>query len=102
MNGPEFQVVEREMAPRLAAFVTRSQNEALFKRIESVYNSPEGKAEPGATTIGLALLHKLRSLGARLGTDARRACRKSTRSWPDCLRSSVKMFWLKRTISFCC
>ncbi|HWK89005.1 MAG TPA: M3 family metallopeptidase, partial [Longimicrobium sp.] len=41
MNGPEFQVVEREMAPRLAAFGDRiTQNEALFRRIEAVYNAP--------------------------------------------------------------
>jgi peptidyl-dipeptidase Dcp len=42
MNTPEFQVVQREMAPRLAAFNDQiTQNEALFKRIETVYNSPE-------------------------------------------------------------
>src|ERR1041385_5996838 len=41
MNSPEFQVVQREMAPRLAAFNDQiTQNEALFKRIEAVYNSP--------------------------------------------------------------
>ncbi|MBW3654901.1 MAG: M3 family metallopeptidase [Gemmatimonadetes bacterium] len=42
MNGPEFQAVERAMAPRLAAFSDRiTQNEALFRRIEAVYNSPQ-------------------------------------------------------------
>ncbi|HEU4451852.1 MAG TPA: M3 family metallopeptidase [Longimicrobium sp.] len=42
MNGPEFQAVEREMAPRLAAFSDRiTQNEALFRRIEAVYSSPD-------------------------------------------------------------
>ncbi|HEY0139743.1 MAG TPA: M3 family metallopeptidase [Thermoanaerobaculia bacterium] len=42
MNGPEFQAVEREMAPRLAAFSDQiTQNEKLFRRIEAVYNSPE-------------------------------------------------------------
>ncbi|HEY0022818.1 MAG TPA: M3 family metallopeptidase [Longimicrobium sp.] len=42
MSGPEFQAVERTMAPRLAAFSDRiTQNEALFRRIEAVYNSPE-------------------------------------------------------------
>jgi len=42
MNGPEFQAVEREMAPKIAAFFDKiSQNEALFRRIEAVYNSPE-------------------------------------------------------------
>jgi peptidyl-dipeptidase Dcp len=44
MNGPEFQSVQREMAPRLAAFFDRvTQNAALFRRIEAVYNSPSKK-----------------------------------------------------------
>src|ERR1044072_146916 len=44
MNSPEFQVVQREMAPKLAAFGDKiTQNEALFKRIEAVYNSPDKK-----------------------------------------------------------
>ncbi len=44
MAGPEFQVVQREMAPKLAAFGDQiRQNEGLFKRIEAVYNSPEKK-----------------------------------------------------------
>ena len=42
MNSPEFQPIEREMAPKLAAFSDKiTQNEALFRRIEAVYNSPE-------------------------------------------------------------
>jgi peptidyl-dipeptidase Dcp len=42
MASPEFQVIQREMAPRLAAFSDQiSQNQALFRRIEAVYNSPE-------------------------------------------------------------
>jgi peptidyl-dipeptidase Dcp len=42
MNGPEFQVVEREMAPKLASFFDKiTQNEKLFRRIEAVYNSPD-------------------------------------------------------------
>lgn len=41
MNTPEFQAVQREMAPRLAAFYDQiTQNEALFRRIDAVYNSP--------------------------------------------------------------
>jgi peptidyl-dipeptidase Dcp len=44
MNGPEFQTVQREMAPRLAAFLDKiTQNVALFRRIEAVYNSPSKK-----------------------------------------------------------
>ncbi len=48
MNTPEFQEVEREMAPVLAAFSDKiTQNLKLFKRIEAVYNSPEkGKLNP--------------------------------------------------------
>jgi peptidyl-dipeptidase Dcp len=42
MNGPEFQAVERELAPKLAAFEDEiTQNEKLFGRIASVYDSPE-------------------------------------------------------------
>jgi peptidyl-dipeptidase Dcp len=44
MASPEFQVVQREMAPKLAAFNDKiNQNEALFKRVEAVYNSPAKK-----------------------------------------------------------
>lgn len=45
MNSPEFQVVQREMAPRLAAFSDRiMQNEALFRRIEAVWEAAGGEA----------------------------------------------------------
>ena len=44
MASPEYQTVQREMAPKLSAFNDKiTQNEALFKRIESVYNSPDKK-----------------------------------------------------------
>ncbi|MFA6957459.1 MAG: M3 family metallopeptidase [Thermoanaerobaculia bacterium] len=42
MNSDEFQAVETEMAPVLAAFGDKiTQNSALFARIEAVYNSPD-------------------------------------------------------------
>ena len=42
MNDAAFQAVERDMAPKLAAFSDEiTQNEKLFKRIETVYKSPE-------------------------------------------------------------
>ena len=42
LSTPEYQAVEAEMDPKLAAFNDKiTQNEALFKRIEAVYNSPE-------------------------------------------------------------
>ncbi len=41
MSGKDFQSVEEEMEPKLAAFSDKiSQNEKLFKRIGDVYNSP--------------------------------------------------------------
>ena len=41
MSNDEFQAVENEMAPRLAAFSDQiTQNVPLFRRIEAVYNSP--------------------------------------------------------------
>src|SRR5262245_49202305 len=44
MNSDEFGKVEAEMDPKLAAHGDKiTQNEALFKRIEAVYNSPEKK-----------------------------------------------------------
>ena len=65
MNTPEFQAVEREMAPRLAAFRDRiTQDEALFRRIAAVYEAREsGGAHPRAEAPRLALLHDLRPHG---------------------------------------
>ncbi|MDQ3698806.1 MAG: M3 family metallopeptidase [Gemmatimonadota bacterium] len=41
LNDAAFQPIQREMAPKLAAFSDRiTQNTALFRRIEAVYNSP--------------------------------------------------------------
>ncbi|HEX9800884.1 MAG TPA: M3 family metallopeptidase [Thermoanaerobaculia bacterium] len=42
MSSPEFQAVEREMAPRLAAFADKIfQNEKLFSRLAAVYETRE-------------------------------------------------------------
>ena len=44
LNDAAFAAVEREMAPKLAAFNDQiTQNPALFKRIEAVYQSPAPK-----------------------------------------------------------
>jgi peptidyl-dipeptidase Dcp len=44
MSSPEFEPVQAEMQPMLAAHDDKiTQNKALFKRIEAVYNSPEKK-----------------------------------------------------------
>jgi peptidyl-dipeptidase Dcp len=42
MSSPEFQAVERELAPKLAAFQDRiTQNERLFARVSAVYEQRE-------------------------------------------------------------
>jgi peptidyl-dipeptidase Dcp len=42
MSSPEIRVIEREMGPKFAAMGDKiTQNPALFKRIEAVYNSPD-------------------------------------------------------------
>jgi peptidyl-dipeptidase Dcp len=42
LSSPEFQAVEREMEPRLAAFRDEiTQNEKLFRRFEAVYQDPD-------------------------------------------------------------
>jgi peptidyl-dipeptidase Dcp len=73
MNGPEFQVVQREMAPRLAAFSDQiSQNLALFKRIEAVYNSPDKrKLSPEQQRLAWLYYTRFVRSGARLGADAK-------------------------------
>lgn len=73
MAGPEFQVVQREMAPKLAAFNDKiSQNEPLFKRIEAVYNSPDKKklTPEQQRLVWLYYTNFVRS-GARLNAEAK-------------------------------
>lgn len=76
MNSPEVQVVQREMAPRLAAFYDQvTQNEPLFKRIEAVYNAKIPAGKPGSTAedkrlTWLYYTNFVRA-GARLGPDAK-------------------------------
>jgi len=74
MNGPEFQVVQREMAPKLAAFNDKiAQNEALFKRVEAVYNSPRKKQTLNAEQQRLAWLYYTNFVrsGAKLDAKAK-------------------------------
>jgi peptidyl-dipeptidase Dcp len=73
MNGPAFQVVQRDMAPRLAAFSDQiTQNEALFKRIEAVYNSPEkAMLTPEQQRLTWLYYTNFVRAGAKLGPDAK-------------------------------
>ena len=73
MSTPDYQLVQREMAPKLAAFNDKiSQNEPLFKRVEAVYNSPE-KTKWTAEQQRLAWLYYTNFVraGARLDKDAK-------------------------------
>ncbi len=73
MSTPDFQTVQREMAPRLAAFQDKiTGNEALFKRIDAVYNSP-AKAKLTAEQQRLAWLYYTNFVrsGARLQPEAK-------------------------------
>src|SRR5204862_533586 len=71
--GPEFQVVQREMAPRLAAFGDQiNQNVLLFHRIEAVYNSPEkARLTPEQQRLTWLYYTNFVRSGARLNTQAK-------------------------------
>jgi len=73
MNGSEFQVVQREMAPRLAAFNDQiTQNTELFKRIEAVYKSPEkAKLNPEQQRLTWLYYTTFVRAGTRLGPEAK-------------------------------
>lgn len=73
MANPEFQAVQREMAPKLAAFNDQiTQNEALFKRIDAVYNSPEkAKLKPEQQRVTWLYYTNFVRAGARLKPEAK-------------------------------
>jgi peptidyl-dipeptidase Dcp len=73
MASPEFQVIQREMAPRLAAFSDQiTQNQALFRRIEAVYNSPEkSKWTPEQQRLSWLYYTNFVRAGARLDAAAK-------------------------------
>jgi peptidyl-dipeptidase Dcp len=74
MSTPEFQVIQREMAPRLAAFNDQiTQNEALFKRIDAVYNSPaKAKLNPEQQRLAWLYYTNFVRAGARLQPEAKK------------------------------
>jgi peptidyl-dipeptidase Dcp len=74
MSSPEFQTVEREMAPRLAAFNDQiTQNEALFKRIDAVYNSPTKlRLSPEQQRLTWLYYTNFVRAGARLNPEAKK------------------------------
>src|ERR1043165_8548565 len=74
MSSPEYQIVQREMAPRLAAFNDQiTQNEALFKRIEAVYNSPaKAMLTPEQQRLTWLYYTNFVRAGARLNPEAKK------------------------------
>ena len=74
MASPEYQAVQREMAPRLAAFNDQiTQNEALFKRIEAVYNAREKtKLTPEQQRVTWLYYTNFVRAGSRLSPDAKK------------------------------
>jgi peptidyl-dipeptidase Dcp len=74
MASPEYQAVQREMAPRLAAFNDQiTQNEPLFKRIEAVYNSPaKAKLTPEQQRLTWLYYTNFVRAGARLSPEAKK------------------------------
>lgn len=74
MSSPDYQAVQREMAPRLAAFDDQvTQNLALFKRIEAVYNSPaKAKLTPEQQRVTWLYYTNFVRAGARLDADAKK------------------------------
>src|SRR5918999_1912686 len=74
MSTPDYQAVQREMAPRLAAFNDRiTQNEALFKRIGAVYNSPaKARLTPEQQRVTWLYYTNFVRAGARLSADTKK------------------------------
>src|SRR6185295_12491453 len=67
------QVVQREMAPRVAAFNDQiTQNAELFKRIEAVYQSPEkAKLSPEQQRLTWLYYTNFVRAGARLTSESK-------------------------------
>ncbi len=74
MSSPDYQAVQREMAPRLAAFNDQiTQNEPLFKQIEAVYNSPaKAKLTPEQQRLTWLYYTNFVRAGARLSPEAKK------------------------------
>ncbi|MCC2548223.1 M3 family metallopeptidase [Hymenobacter sp. BT175] len=73
LNNPEVQTVEREMAPKMAALSDQiTQNAALFRRIEAVYNSPDKKKlTPEQQRLTWVYYNNFVRAGARLDAKAK-------------------------------
>ncbi|WP_081867689.1 M3 family metallopeptidase [Hymenobacter sp. IS2118] len=73
LSSPEVQAIQREMAPRMAAFSDQiNQNEALFRRVAAVYDSPEkSKLTPEQQRLSWVYYNNLVRAGAKLDAPAK-------------------------------
>ncbi|HEY8208236.1 MAG TPA: M3 family metallopeptidase, partial [Myxococcaceae bacterium] len=74
LSSPEFQVVEREMAPKLQALSDEvTQNEKLFRRVEAVYKTRETSGlTPEQQRLVWRQYTEMVREGAQLGPDAKK------------------------------
>jgi peptidyl-dipeptidase Dcp len=74
LSDPEIQALERDMAPKLAAFEDEiTQNEPLFKRIAAVYSSPEkAKLSPEQQRLTWVYYTRFVRAGAKLDGAAKK------------------------------
>jgi peptidyl-dipeptidase Dcp len=74
MASPEFQAVQREMAPILSAYQDElTQNEAIFKRVEAVYSSADkAKLTPEQQRLTWRRYTALVRAGAKLDEAAKK------------------------------
>jgi len=73
ISSPEFRSVQREMAPRLADYFSRTrQNDALFARVRAVYEGEEYLGlEPAEQRLVWLIYDRFASYGATLRGEAR-------------------------------
>jgi peptidyl-dipeptidase Dcp len=73
LSSPEFREIQIEMAPKLAEFSTKIiQNQALFDRIQTVYESEEAKTlRPDQQRLLLLVYDRFARNGATLSVEAK-------------------------------
>jgi peptidyl-dipeptidase Dcp len=73
LSTPEFQAVEQQMAPKLAAFQDRIfQNEPLFRRIDAIYQVRQAAGlTPEQQRLVWVYHHNFVHSGAKLGAEAK-------------------------------
>jgi len=71
LSSPEFRKIQAEMAPKLSEFRSKiSQNEALFKRIKTVYdNAQKEPLEPEQQRVIQLIYERFAMNGAELNTE---------------------------------